>query len=95
MNILITGGLGYEYVRGRVANYFKEKESHTHIFTTTWNRKLPNWTERLTVLEMNVLEGSSIVNCLKGKNINIIIHLAALNEIHSMKGLKLALKVNS
>ncbi len=44
-----------------------QKKSHTHIFTTTRNRnrKLPNWTERLTVLEMNVLEDSSIVNCLK------------------------------
>lgn len=74
-----------------------QKKSHTHIFTTTRNRnrKLPNWTERLTVLEMNVLEDSSIVNCLKGKNINIIIHLAALNEIDSMKYLKLALEVNS
>ena len=95
MNILITGGLGY--VGGRVANYLKEKEPHTHIFLTTRNRnrKLPQWSEKFTILEMDILNESSIVNCLKGKNIDIIIHLAALNEIDSMKDPKLALEVNT
>jgi len=95
MNILITGGLGY--VGGRVANYLKEKEPHVHILLTTRNRnrKLPQWTEKFTVLEMNILEESSITNCLKGKDIDIIIHLAALNEIDSMKDPKLALEVNT
>ncbi len=95
MNILITGGLGY--VGGRVANFLKEKEPHTHIFLTTRNinRKLPKWTEKFTILEMNILDESSIANCLKGKDIDIIIHLAALNEIDSMKNPKLALEVNT
>lgn len=95
MNILITGGLGY--VGGRVANYLKEKEPRTHILLTTRNRntKLPQWTERFTILEMDILDESSIANCLKDKNINIIIHLAALNEIDSMKDPKLALEVNT
>ncbi len=44
---------------------------------------------------MNILEESSIANCLKGKDINVIIHLAALNEIDSMKDPKLALEVNT
>jgi len=93
--ILITGGLGY--IGGRVANYLKEKEPHTHIFLTTRkkNRKLPQWTERFTILEMNILDESSISHCLKGKDIDIIIHLAALNEIDSMKDPKLALEVNT
>jgi len=70
---------------------------HTHIFLTTRkkNRKLPQWAERFTVLEMNILDESSISNCLKGKDIDIIIHLAALNEIDSMKDPKLALEVNT
>ena len=95
MNILITGGLGY--VGGRVANYLKEKEPHTHIFLTTRNRnrKLPQWTEKFTILEMDILDESSITNCLKGKDIDIIIHLAALNEVDSMKDPKLALEVNT
>lgn len=95
MNILITGGLGY--VGGRVANFLKEKEPHTHIFLTTRNinRKLPQWTERFTILEMDILDESSISNCLRDRDINIIIHLAALNEIDSMKDPKLALEVNT
>lgn len=95
MNILITGGLGY--VGGRVANYLKDKELHTHIFLTTRNknRKLPQWTERFTILEMNILDKSSISNCLRDRDINIIIHLAALNEIDSMKNPKMALEVNT
>ena len=94
-NILITGGLGY--VGGRIANYLKEKEPHTHIFLTTrnMNRKLPKWTEKFTILEMDILDESSISNCLRDKDIDIIIHLAALNEIGSMKDPKLALEVNT
>lgn len=95
MNILITGGLGY--VGGRVANYLKEKEPRTHILLTTRNRnrKLPQWTEKFTILEMDILDESSIANCLRDKDINIIIHLAALNEIDSIKDPKLALEVNT
>ncbi len=93
--ILITGGLGY--VGGRVANYLKEKEPYTHILLTTRkkNRILPQWTEKFSILEMDVLDESSIANCLKGKEIDIIIHLAALNEIDSMKDPKSALEVNT
>jgi len=93
--ILITGGLGY--VGGRIANYLKEKEPHTHIFLTTrnMNRKLPQWTEKFTILEMDILDESSISNCLRDKDIDIIIHLAALNEIDSMKDPKSALEVNT
>lgn len=95
MNILITGGLGY--IGGRVANFLKEKEPYTHIFLTTRNvnRKLPKWTEKFTVLEMNILDESFIANCLKGKDIDIIIHLAALNEIDSMKDPEIAWEVNT
>ena len=95
MNILITVGLGY--VGGRIANYLKEKEPHTHILVTTRNRnrKLPQWAEKFTILKMDILDESSIANCLRDKDINIIIHLAALNEIDSMKDPKLALEVNT
>jgi len=93
--ILITGGLGY--VGGRVANYLKEKEPYAHILLTTRkkNRKLPQWTEKFSILEMDILDESSIVNCLKDRDIDIILHLAALNEIDSMRDPKLALEVNT
>jgi UDP-glucose 4-epimerase len=95
MNILITGGLGY--VGGRIASYLKEKASESHIFLTTRdkNRTLPSWTGKFTVLKMNLLDEDSIANCLENRDIDVIIHLAALNEIDSMKDPALALEVNT
>jgi UDP-glucose 4-epimerase len=96
MNILITGGLGY--IGGRVAHYLKENEPHTNIFLTTRNkhsRELPQWTEKFTVLEMDVLDEDSIDHCLNNKNIDVIIHLAAMNEIDSIKYPESALNVNT
>lgn len=95
MNILITGGLGY--IGGRVANYLKEKAPDSRIFLTTRNkdRKLPLWADKFTVLQMDLLDENSIVDCLKDKDINVIIHLAAFNEIDSMKNPALALEVNT
>ena len=95
MNILITGGLGY--IGGRIASYLKEKKSDSRIFLTTRgkNRELPLWTEKFIVMRMNLLDEDSISDCLKDKDIDVIIHLAALNEIDSMKEPGLALEVNS
>ena len=95
MNVLITGGLGY--IGGRIASYLKEKVPDSRIFLTTRdkNRELPAWTEKFTVLQMDLLNEDSIADCLKDKDIDVIIHLAALNEIDSMKEPGLALEVNS
>ncbi len=94
-NILITGGLGY--IGGRVACYIKEKEPNSTIFLTTRNknRRFPSWTEKFAILQMNVMDAASIVDCLKDRNIDVIIHLAALNEIESKKDPELALEVNT
>ncbi len=80
-----------------MACYIKEKEPNSTIFLTTRNknRKLPSWTEKFTVLQMNVMDAASIVDCLKDRNIDVIIHLAALNEIESKKDPELALEVNT
>jgi UDP-glucose 4-epimerase len=95
MNILITGGLGY--IGGRVACYIKKRAPESNIFLTTRdkNRKLPVWTEEFTVLQMNVMDSDSIVDCLKDRSIDVIIHLVALNEIESIKDQELALDVNT
>jgi UDP-glucose 4-epimerase len=44
---------------------------------------------------MDLLDEDSIANCLENKDIDVIIHLAALNEIDSMKDPALALEVNT
>lgn len=94
-NILITGGLGY--IGGRIASFIKDKEPDTNIFLTTRNKnkELPSWTNHFTVLQMNLLEEESVDNCLKDKDIDTIVHLAALNEIDSMKDPELAMEVNT
>ncbi len=95
MNILITGGL--RYIGGRIASYLKNKAPESHIFLTTRdkNRVLPSWTDKFMVLQMDVLDPDSISDCLENRNIDVIIHLAALNEIDSMKNPALALDVNT
>jgi len=95
MNVLITGGLGY--IGGRVACYIKKRAPESNIFLTTRNknRKLPSWAEEFTVLQMNVMDADSIVDCLKDRGIDIIIHLVALNEIESLNDPESALDVNT
>lgn len=95
MNILITGGLGY--VGGRIADYLKKESADSKIFLTTSkkDRRLPSWTDKFTVIYMNLLDEESIASCLENRHIDVIIHLAALNEIDSMKDPGLALEVNT
>ncbi len=95
MNILVTGGLGY--VGGRMANYFKEKMPNVNVFLTTKNinQKPPLWTKKFTILQMDLLNEDSINNCLRKRGIDVIIHLAALNEIESMEDPMLAMDVNT
>ena len=94
-NILITGGLGY--IGGRVACYIKEKEPDSNIFLTTRNKNdnFSSWTENFTVLQMDITDAASIDDCLKDRDIDVVIHLAALNEIESTKDPELALEVNT
>lgn len=93
MNIFITGGTGY--IGGRLADYLKRESANTHIFLSTIDKKLPSWTNDFTVVSMNLLDETSINSSLKNKQIDLIIHLAALNEIDSMKDPLAALEVNT
>lgn len=93
--ILITGGLGY--IGGRIADYLRKKRPNLEIFLTTRNenKNLPQWTKGFIILQMDLLDEKSIYRCLKDSNVDIIIHLAALNEIDSVRDPELALEVNT
>ncbi len=92
-NILITGGLGY--LGGRIAAYLKERAPGATIILTTRNKSkgLPKWSEEFIIREMDVCEEDSIAKSVQ--DIDVIIHLAALNEIDSAANPLLALEVNT
>ncbi|MBF0343299.1 MAG: SDR family oxidoreductase [Nitrospirae bacterium] len=94
--VLITGGLGY--IGGRIASYLKQTEPSIDILLTTRRsdkKSLPLWTKDFTVLTMSLLDNDSVADCLKDNGIDTIIHLAALNEIDSMRDVELAIKINT
>jgi len=93
--ILITGGMGY--IGGRIVSFLKENAPDSCIFLTTRNKSgvLSSWTEKFSVQQINLLDKNSIADCLSYNKIDVIIHLAALNEIDSLGDPGLALKVNT
>jgi len=95
MNILITGGMGY--AGGRLAVHLREHFADSEILITSRNirSKSPDWAKTFDVLKMDLLDDRSIDSCLKGRDIDVIIHLAALNEIDSMKDPDAAFRVNT
>ncbi|MBI4833573.1 MAG: SDR family oxidoreductase [Planctomycetes bacterium] len=93
-NILITGGLGY--IGGRVATYLKKAEPDSNIIIADkryGNKKLPAWTKDYKFVPIDIADKKTIGLALK--NIDTIIHLAALNEIDSMRYPELALEINA
>jgi len=94
-NILITGGLGY--VGGRVANHLRRSAPGADIFLTTRNEKkeLPSWARSFPVARLDMRDSGSIAACLEGKKIDVLIHLAAMNDIESAKDPGSALEVNT
>jgi UDP-glucose 4-epimerase len=95
MKILITGGLGY--IGGRIAKFLRENEPGCDLFLTT--RKTvprPGWVDRnIKILEMDIRNEKSIRNCLSKAKVDLVVHLAAINEIESARYPELALEVNT
>lgn len=91
--VLITGGLGY--VGGRVASYLKEFRPDMKVVVTTRKSTAdrPSWAAGIPVRQMDLLNGDSIKAALKG--INIVIHLAAVNEIECLADPEKAFHINS
>lgn len=91
MNILITGGFGY--IGGRVAQHLGKIYGDENILLFVKNNKIkPDWVGDKKILSGDVLDISSLEAACK--DIDVIIHLAALNEIDSERNPLKALRIN-
>jgi UDP-glucose 4-epimerase len=91
-SILITGGLGY--VGGRVAEWLVMDPDY-EVFVTSRNPAsavLPEWLPEDHCIKLDILNDDDVKTVCK--NMDIIIHFAALNEIDSIKDPEKALLVN-
>ncbi|MBF0459482.1 MAG: SDR family oxidoreductase [Nitrospirae bacterium] len=93
MRILITGGRGF--IGGRTALYLRDKYPDSDItITTTKSEDLPRWcTEVNAIKNMSLSDEQSIARSVSG--IDAIVHLAALNEIVSMRDPVSAMRINA
>lgn len=90
--ILITGGLGY--LGGRIATHLAATEPRCslRLMTSRNLENVPGWTDGLEVVTANLEEERSLKAALEGTN--VVVHLAAVNEIESQRDPELALQVN-
>jgi UDP-glucose 4-epimerase len=78
MRILVTGGFGY--LGSHVSHYLQKKGHQVRILSRTPHPELAAWAQQLEVLTGDVAEYSSIEDCCR--NIDTVIHTAALNEVY-------------
>ncbi len=90
MRILVTGGFGY--LGSHVSNYFSSKGHQVKILSRTSHPELSEWSRQFEVAVGNVSEYSSIENCCR--DMDVVIHTAALNEVDCRLKHKEALLVN-
>ena len=90
MRILVTGGFGY--LGSHVSNYFLNKGHKVRILSRSSHPELSEWSRQFEVMIGDVSEYSSIENCCK--DIDVVIHTAALNEVECKTKGREALLVN-
>lgn len=88
--ILITGALGY--VGGRIAQSLAENPDYSLILLDKENISKPDWIKAGKLVGFDLLSDKSLDLICKG--VDVIIHLAALNEIDSVSNPEQALLTN-
>jgi len=90
--ILITGGLGY--LGGRIAKYLSENTQY-YIVLGVRNSTIgrPAWLVNGEIVNFDVANKDSLDGICK--NIDIVIHLAAINDADSLKDPEFALQINT
>ena len=89
MNILITGGLGY--VGSRIGEHLSEHQ--LTILTHRTDAEKPNWLHNGEIVCADINDEQALMEACK--NIDIVIHLAAINEIESANNPEKAYRVNT
>lgn len=91
--ILITGGFGY--VGGRVAALLQESrgDGKIRLLTRRPPEAWPTWAGACEVIQGDVLNVDALERAMTG--VDIVIHLAALNEVESARDPYQALLVNA
>ena len=94
LKILITGGLGY--LGGRVADFLYSTHPGCTIILGTSRKisKVPSWAKPFQIVQLNILDSASIERAIPN-DIQVIVHLAALNEHDSFNNIKIAWDTNT
>lgn len=77
MRLLVTGGFGY--LGSHVSNYFLNRGHQVRILSRTSHPELSEWSKQFEVVTGDISDYSSVENCCR--NIDVVIHAAALNEV--------------
>jgi UDP-glucose 4-epimerase len=88
--ILITGGTGY--LGGRIAAFLSRHAGNEITVTSRNDNFKPAGLQKAKLLKLNLQDDASVNDVCKG--MDIVIHLAALNEIESAQNPQKALLVN-
>lgn len=90
--ILITGGLGY--LGGRVAQYLAQNTSYyLGLGVRNSGVEPPKWLSNGELIKLDVMNDELLSRACK--NVSVIIHFAAVNEIDSLDNPELALQINT
>lgn len=90
MRLLVTGGFGY--LGSHVSNYFLNRGHQVRILSRTSHPELSEWSKQFEVVTGDISDYSSVENCCR--NIDVVIHAAALNEVDCKTKEKESLLVN-
>ena len=88
--VLITGGLGY--LGGRICRAFSEAGWFVRVTTRRAISAAPKWAASCDVVELDANNEADLRRACAG--CNLLVHLAAANEVDSARDPKSALRVN-
>lgn len=90
MRILVTGGFGY--LGSHIAEHLRQSGHEVTILSRTVHPELVEWSRAFDLVPGDITDPDAIRGCCRGKE--IVIHAAALNEVHCRAHPREALLIN-